>query len=186
MIGRSATGEVIRGAVAEARLRGDRRIGTESLLLGVLRQPDFPADQLLGVDLAAARQALAALDEEALALLGIDVSPPADPPTASGWPPLAAMPPGLCTPASPRQSPPTPAQVARLRAAMSSGARAVMARAARTGPVARPPTPEGILIALLEREPPDPAAALLIRLGVDRARALARLGEPARSPADRR
>jgi hypothetical protein len=42
---------------------------------------------------------------------------------------------------------------------------------------ARPPSAERIVAALLARDPPDPAAVLLTRLGVDRARTHAQLGE---------
>jgi Clp amino terminal domain, pathogenicity island component len=183
MIGRTARGDVLRGALAEARLRGDRRVGTEHLLLGLLRHPETAAAQAIGVDLFAARRALATLDAEALALIGIDVAATplaADAPTSAD----EAAPLGLCGFEPPRQpGPPTPEQVARLRAALSSGARAVLSRAVVEGPgppqpgKPRPPTPETILAALLAREPPDPAAALLARLGVDRARTLDLLGE---------
>jgi hypothetical protein len=169
--------DVAAAAVAEARLRGDRRIGTEHLLLGVLRHP--AAARALAVDLAAARAALGALDQEALSALGIDVGPGLDPaePADCPWPSGPPVP-GLF--GRPRTAP-SPAQVTTLRAALSSGARAVLARAISAAPSspARTVTPELVLAALLAREPPDPAAALLDRLGVDRAQTLARLGNPA-------
>jgi hypothetical protein len=43
-------------------------------------------------------------------------------------------------------------------------------------------TPELVLAALLDRQPPDPAAALLGWLGVDRAAARARLAPPRPRP----
>jgi hypothetical protein len=49
----------------EARRRGDRKVGTEHLLLGLLREPVLA--QALGCDLQTARDALAALDHDALA-----------------------------------------------------------------------------------------------------------------------
>ncbi|ADP81678.1 Clp protease N-terminal domain-containing protein [Pseudofrankia inefficax] len=178
--------EVIGSAVAEARLRGDRRIGTEHLLLGVLRHPDTAAARALAVDLADARAALGALDREALAVLGIDVSPGL--PAPAGGPCLAPGDPWGSPDEEPaagrlfggHRAPPSPEQVARLRAALSSGARAVLAGsigAAPHDPAGRV-TPELVLAALLERQPPDPAAALLARLGVDPAVARARLTAP--------
>ncbi|MDT3441613.1 MULTISPECIES: Clp protease N-terminal domain-containing protein [unclassified Pseudofrankia] len=183
---------VVGAALAEARLRGDRRIGTEHLLLGVLHHPDTEAARALGVDLPAARSALAALDQAALAALGIAVgalapAAPADD-GVDPWP--AARAPASGEPASgddpaavlfghDRQRP-TPAQVAQLRTALSSGARAVLSRALAVAPTtpARRVTPELVLLALLERPPPDPAATLLDRLGVDRAAARGQLGDP--------
>ena len=44
----------------EARRRGDRRVGTEHLVLGLLREPDIA--QVLGCDLGAAREALDTMD----------------------------------------------------------------------------------------------------------------------------
>lgn len=209
--------EVIGAAVAEARLRGDRRIGTEHLLLGVLRHPDTAAARALAVDLADARAALGALDREALAVLGIDVSPglptlapgpcaapgdlwePPGPPGPAGEPAddgllFGAQPPppgqDQSAPGAPdhlarlRTASPSPEQVARIRAALSSGARAVLSSsisAAPHDPDGRV-TPELVLAALLDRQPPDPAAALLARLGVDRAVARARLAPPQPRP----
>ncbi|WP_045878779.1 Clp protease N-terminal domain-containing protein [Pseudofrankia sp. DC12] len=183
--------EVIGSAVAEARLRGDRRIGTEHLLLGVLRHPDTDAARALAVDLADARGALAALDREALAVLGIDVSPELAIPTggpclAPGdpWEPPAPGPAADGQLFGVHQHPPSPEQVARLRAALSSGARAVLSRSISAAPPGRV-TPELVLAALLERQPPDPAAALLTQLGVDREAARARLTPPRPRPPTR-
>ena len=54
----------------DARRRGDRRLGTEHLVLALLREPAV-ADAL-GGDLPAARQVLDAMDRDALAGVGID------------------------------------------------------------------------------------------------------------------
>jgi len=54
----------------EARRRGNRRVGTEDLMLGLLREPDV--EQALGCDLGAAREALDAMDRDALVAIGID------------------------------------------------------------------------------------------------------------------
>jgi hypothetical protein len=166
--------EVLVAAVAEARLRGDRRIGTDHLLLGVLRHPATRAAGALGVTLADARAALCALDEEALASLGLTLrlTPPGGEEQQRARCP--AHPPGRLFGAE--REPPTPEQVARLRAALSSGARAVLAEAIGDGD--RAVTPERVLGALLGREPPDPVADLFARLGVDRAAARTGLAAP--------
>ena len=51
-------------ASEEARRRGDRRAGTDHLLLALLEDPS--AEAVLGVSLQQARQALESLDHEAL------------------------------------------------------------------------------------------------------------------------
>ena len=168
----ASTRDVVTAAIAEARLRGDRRIGTEHLLLGVLRHSATTAAQALPVELADARAALYALDEEALAALGIHVvpSPRLAAPSNDCAEPCPAPPePGLFG-----RNMPSPAQVARLRAALSSGARAVLSQAIDAAPT-QALTPERVLAALLDRDPPDPAAAVLHHLGIDRAAARARL-----------
>ena len=53
----------------EARRRGDRKVGTEHLILGLLREPVLA--QALGCDLQTARDALDAMDHAALAAVGI-------------------------------------------------------------------------------------------------------------------
>ena len=135
--------EIVISALEEARLRGDRRIGTEHLLLGVLHDPDSGAVQALGADLEAARTALDALDRDALAAIGVDVQ-------------------GI-------ERSPIPASYKRTP--FTSAARSVLPRAVvevkREG--TRRITPEHLLLALLDCERPDPAAELLARLGVDRA-----------------
>ncbi|WP_328535426.1 Clp protease N-terminal domain-containing protein [Streptomyces sp. NBC_00344] len=133
---------VVAAALDEARLRGDRRIGTEHLLLGVLHDPDSSAVRTLGVDLDTARTALDTLDRSALAAIGVDVE-------------------GV-------ERPPVP--VSRKRTPLTSGARAVLPRA--VGEVRRDGSrrigPEHLLLALLDCEQPDPAAELMGQLGIDR------------------
>ena len=53
----------------EARRRGDRRYGTDHLLLALFENPSIEA--VLGVNLQQARQALESLDHEALGALGL-------------------------------------------------------------------------------------------------------------------
>ena len=132
---------MLTSATAEARRRGDRRLGTEHLLLGLLHDPTSTAARALGVSLEDARGASAALDVAALAALGIEVRE-----VGAGPPPS----PG-------RRFPP-----------FTSGARATLKRAvdeARLG-AGRVET-RHLLHALLALRPPDPAATLLEHLGVD-------------------
>src|SRR6202050_1953846 len=53
----------------EARRRGDRRTGTDHVLLGLLEDPSI--EVVLDVSLQQARQALQSLDQEALGALGM-------------------------------------------------------------------------------------------------------------------
>ncbi|MGP9023125.1 Clp protease N-terminal domain-containing protein [Streptomyces sp. BR1] len=131
----------VTSALDEAALRGDRRLGTEHLLLGLLHEPR-PA-QVLGTDLETARAALDALDRSALAAVGIDIQ-------------------GV-------ERPPIPAS--RKRTPFTSGARAVLPRAVAETRKAgtRRIAPEHLLLALLDCERPDPVAELMTHLGIDRA-----------------
>jgi ATP-dependent Clp protease ATP-binding subunit ClpA len=131
-------GATINDARDEARRRGDRKIGTEHLLLALLQDP--ASAQALGCALETGRQALDALDRAALGAVGMSAVPEAPP-----------------VPGQERaRLPLTPAAKAVLIGAMKERARA------RLGP-------EHVLLALLLRERPDPAAELLAALGVDRA-----------------
>jgi hypothetical protein len=136
----------------EARLRGDRRIGTEHLLLGLIREPELAA--ALGTDLGGAREALAELDREALAAVGIDPSAEPDAPP----PPPAVR----------RRRRPTVRELTVDRVRLTPAATDAL-RSSSTG-VRRGRRPEArrVLLALLELEPPDPAHALLGAIGVDR------------------
>jgi hypothetical protein len=67
---RSATREVVGAATMEAHRRGDRHLGTEHLLLGVLI--DAPTVSAAGVDRETARAALYRLDRQALGAIGVD------------------------------------------------------------------------------------------------------------------
>ncbi|WP_129840935.1 Clp protease N-terminal domain-containing protein [Streptomyces sp. RFCAC02] len=137
----------VSSALEESRLRGDRRIGTEHLLLGVLREP--AAARALVADADTARSALADLDREALAAIGIHTQGVERPPV----------------PASGKRTP------------FTSGARAVLPRAlaeARRGG-GRRITPEHLLAALLDCDATDPVAAVTAHLGIDREATLAHL-----------
>jgi hypothetical protein len=65
--------QLIMAANDEARRRGDRRLGTDHLVLGLLHERDSAASRALGVDLAAARAISEALDLSALRAVGIKV-----------------------------------------------------------------------------------------------------------------
>jgi len=56
-------------ASEEARRRGDRRTGTDHVLLALFEDPSI--EVVLGVSLQQARQALESLDHEALGALGM-------------------------------------------------------------------------------------------------------------------
>jgi hypothetical protein len=122
----------------EAVRRGDRVIGTEHLVLALLVDPASPAAQALGCDLGSARRALDALDDQALAAIGIR------PGITAG--PVAARPP------------------ARLR--LTPAAKAVFTdpQGARK---ARDPGLAAVVGALLDLPRPDPGAELLAALRVD-------------------
>ena len=64
------TRKIVGYAMDEARHSGDKRLGTDHLLLGALHDPG-PAG-VLGVTLDQARAAAARLDRTALASIGID------------------------------------------------------------------------------------------------------------------
>jgi len=145
---------VMTSATAEARRRGDRRLGTDHLLLGLLHDADSPAAKALGVSLADARAAVDRLDAAALAAVGVQAET------------LWAAP---------------PAPFGRRLPPLTSGAREVVKRAldeahpARTGRI----DTAHFLLALLSLRRPDPAAELLDALGVARAAVRQRLAASA-------
>jgi ATP-dependent Clp protease ATP-binding subunit ClpA len=122
----------------EALRRGDRTIGTEHLLLAMLVDPASPAAKALGCNLDSARRELDALDREALLAIGID------PKISAG--PIAARANGKLrlTPAA--------------KEIFTSIPEARQQRRAGLGKV---------LDGLLKLRHPDPAADLLVSLGVD-------------------
>jgi ATP-dependent Clp protease ATP-binding subunit ClpA len=161
MLSEDARALLLSSAVQEATGRGDRRVGTDHLLLAVLREPDSAAARALGVDLAAAREAEESLDRAALAAIGV------------------GAPPGLAA-AGPGAGPggrPIGGKGALRRLGLSHGARSVLERAVGLARAARAGHIEArhFLLALLELQRPDPAAELLTSLGVDRDAVRARL-----------
>jgi Clp amino terminal domain, pathogenicity island component len=122
----------------EAIRRGDRTIGTEHLVVALLIDPASPAAQALGRDLDAARRALGALDDQALAAIGIQ------PGITAG--PAAVRPAG------------------RLR--LTPAAKAIFT-GGRDARKIHGPGLGTVLSALLDLPRPDPAAELLAALEVD-------------------
>ena len=154
-------------ASEEARRRGDRRTGTDHILLALFEDPSVEA--VLGVSLQQAREALDSLDREALAALGLGSG--ADAPAL----PMRAVP-----------KKPRIRDVAKKdRFRMTPAAKKVLEEAYKpkghrkfqvTGPE--------VLAQILALQPPDPAAVLLGALGVDRAAARERLGASALAQPD--
>lgn len=145
---------VLTSAAHEARRQGDRRLGTDHLLLGLLHDADSAVAQALGVDLVAARSASDSLDRAALAAFGVQVAHLGEPPQ-SGYS---------------RRLPP-----------LTSGARTVFKAAIEEMRRTKTKRIEArqFLVALLARQRPDPAAELLDALGVDRSQVRIRLEETA-------
>ena len=153
----------------EARRRGDRRVGTEHVVLGLLREPDVA--HLLGCDLGTAREALDAMDRDALVAIGID-RPLEAPPVPTREPALGGGRPGLKAVLADRL-PMTP--VAK-RVLEESGKDHRRRRAERRW------SRHAVLAALLCLAAPDPGAVLLDALDVDRAGVGARLSEAIGGP----
>jgi ATP-dependent Clp protease ATP-binding subunit ClpA len=143
---RLGMGQVYREASAEAKRRGDRRVSTEHIALAMLVDPDSETARALGISLESARAVLETLDREALTSVGIDVIN--DPPVISG-------------------------RVGeRLR--LTPAGRAVFTGLRREGGGERLGV-KHVLLALLSRERPDPAAELFHTVGVDRTQVRNRL-----------
>jgi ClpA/ClpB-like protein len=136
-------------ASEEARRRGDRRAGTDHILLALFEDPSV--EGLLGVSLQQARQALDSLDREALGALGL--GPGADAPEL----PMHAVPkkPGLRDVMKKDRFPMTPA------------AKKVLQDAAKPNRIKGQVTARQVLARILTLRPPDPAAVLLGALGVN-------------------
>ena len=158
-------------ASEEARRRGDRRTGTDHLLVALLEDPSV--EVALGVSLQQARQALESLDHEALGALGLGSG--TDAPAL----PMRAVPkkPRIRDVAKKDRFRMTPAAKKALEEAYKpKGHRKLQL----TGPE--------VLAQILALEPPDPAAVLLGALGVNTSDALHELAsalappDPTRGP----
>jgi hypothetical protein len=144
----------------EARRRGDRKVGTEHLILGLLREPVLA--EALECDLQTARDALDAMDHDALAAVGIG--------PAFNAPPIPIDEPIK------RSSRPTFKDVLRDRLPMTPTAKRAMEQSYKEMRRGHQLGPQELLLTVLELEPPDPAAALITALGIDRAATRQRLG----------
>jgi ATP-dependent Clp protease ATP-binding subunit ClpA len=136
-------------ASEEARRRGDRRTGTDHLLLALLEEPSI--ESVSGVSLPQARQALDSLDHQAMGALGLE--------SGADAPPL----PMRAVPKKPRFR--DVAQGDRLR--MTPAAKKVLEQAAKPNRRKLQITAQQVLAQILTLQPPDPAAALLDALGVN-------------------
>ncbi|HTZ92804.1 MAG TPA: Clp protease N-terminal domain-containing protein, partial [Streptosporangiaceae bacterium] len=145
----------------EAHRRGDRRIGTDHVLLAVLEDPS--AEGVLGVSLQQARQALDSLDREALGALGLGSG--ADAPDL----PIHAVP-----------TKPTlkDLMLQRDRLRMTPAAKKVLEDSSKPNRRKLQVTARQVLAKILILQPPDPAAALLGALGVNTSEVLRRLDLP--------
>jgi ATP-dependent Clp protease ATP-binding subunit ClpA len=146
------------GARHEAERRGDRRIGTDHLLIALL--DDATVAQTAGVDAKDARRAAEQLDREALAAIGIRLA---------DWQPDREAAPG------------------RRVLFMTAGAKAVIRRTLALAQAERAPaiTTRHLLLAVLDQHDPDPSTALLAALPVDQAALRLRLaaGRPGKREA---
>jgi hypothetical protein len=138
----------------EAVRRGDRIIGTEHLVLALLVDPASPAARAIGRDLDSARDALDALDAEAMAAVGLR-------------PGITAGPVAVRTGARLRLTPAAKAVFTGLPEPRRNR-RALLGK---------------VLGAVLDLRRPDPAAELLAALGVDPDAARRRFAELDQDPA---
>jgi ATP-dependent Clp protease ATP-binding subunit ClpA len=136
-------------ASEEARRRGDRRTGTDHLLLAVLEDP--ATEEVLGVSLQQARQALERLDQEALGAVGM--KPGTDAPPL----PMRAVP----------KKPTIRAVMKKDRFRMTPAAKKVLEDSVKPNRRKTQVTAQQVLVQILGLHTPDPAAVLLGALGVN-------------------
>jgi hypothetical protein len=144
----------------EARRRGDRKVGTEHLILGLLSEPVMA--QALGCDLQAARDALDAMDHDALAAVGIGA--------AFNAPPIPIDEPIKLSSRAAFKA------ALRDRLPMTPAAKTALEESWKERRRGHPIPLQQVLLTVLELDPPDPAAELIAALGVDRAAVRQRLG----------
>ena len=133
----------------EARRRGDRRTGTDHVLLAMLEDPSI--EVVLGVSLQQARQALESLDHEALGALGLRSGTDAPPL------PMRAVP----------KKPTIRDIMQKDRLRMTPAAKKVLEAAVKPNRRKTQVTAQQVLAQILTLQPPDPAAVLLGALGVN-------------------
>ena len=146
-------------ASEEARRRGDRRTGTDHILLPLLEDPSTEAT--LGVSLQQARQAQESLDHEALGALGLGLGPGADAPEL----PIRAVP----------KKPRFRDVVQKDRPRLTPAAKKVLQDSVKPNRRKTQVTACQVLAQILMLQPPDPAAVLLGALGVNASEVRSRL-----------
>jgi hypothetical protein len=148
----------------EARRRGDRRTGTDHLLLALFEDPSIEA--VLGVNLQQARESLESLDHEALGALGLGSGTDAPPL------PMRAVP----------KKPTIRDIMQKDRLRMTPAAKKVLEEASKPNRRKLQITAQQVLAQILTLQPPDPAAVLLGALGVNTSDALHELGSALAQP----
>jgi Clp amino terminal domain, pathogenicity island component len=148
----------------EARRRGDRRAGTDHLLLALFEDPSV--EVVLGVNLQQARDALESLDHQALGAVGLG--------SGADAPPL----PMRAVPKKPRLR--DAASKNRLR--ITPAAKKVLEEASKPNRRRLYVTAQQVLAQILTLQPPDPAAVLLGALGVNTSEALHELASALAEP----
>ena len=137
-------------ASEEARRRGDRRTGTDHILLALFEDPSI--EVVLGVSLQQARQALESLDHEALGALGLG--------SGADAPPLPMR-------AVPKKPKLRDLMLQKDRFRMTPAAKKVLEEASKPNRRRLQVTAQQVLAQILTLQPPDPAAVLLGALGVN-------------------
>jgi len=145
-------------ASEEARRRGDRRTGTDHLLLALFEDPSTEA--VLGVTLQQARQALDSLDRQALGTLGLG--------SGTDAPPLPMR-------AVPKKPTLKDIIMQKDRLRLTPAAKKVLEQASKPNRRRLQVTAQQVLAQILTLQPPDPAAALLGALGVNTSQVQRRL-----------
>jgi hypothetical protein len=136
-------------AVLEARHLGDRRAGTDHVLLALLRDSDV--QRILNVTLTQARDTLASMDEQSLRAIGLESLPMSEDFVDQSIPPR-----------------PSARLVMTQHFKLTPAAKTALEDAHRSVRRGQHFTAAAVLRALLENQEPDPAAVLLAALGVDR------------------
>jgi len=137
-------------ASEEARRRGDRRTGTDHILLALFEDPSV--EVVLGASLQQARQALESLDREALGALGLG--------SGADAPPLPMR-------AVPKKPKLRDLMLQKDRLRMTPAAKKVLEEASKPNRRRLYVTAQQVLAQILTLQPPDPAAVLLGALGVN-------------------
>jgi hypothetical protein len=148
---RQSGGRLYLDAAREASDLGDRAVGTDHLILALLTDAQSEPAKALLTGLAAARRALAAIDERALRVAGIEL----------------------------RQLKPSPQRPNSTRLRMTPAAKAVFTNLRREAAGERLSF-NHVLLRLLALKRPDPGAVLLDELGIDRDAVRLRLSAPRR------